>query len=59
MTIWDKEELMKAIWVKSFLLSSVVVAALLAVVLSKRIRYSDSSLNIGLVDVVLSNFVVG
>ena len=44
---------------KSFLLSTVVVVALPAVVVSNRIRFSDSSLNLDLVDVLPSNFVVG
>ena len=44
---------------KSLFLSSVVVAAVPAVVVSNRIRFSGSSLNLDLVDVLPSNFVVG
>ena len=44
---------------KSLYLASVVVAAVPAVVVSNRIKFSDSSLNLDLVDVLPSNFVVG
>ena len=47
------------IWVKSFLLTFVVVAALPAVVVSNRIGLSNFSWNLRQVDVLPSNFVVG
>ena len=47
-----------SIWVKSFFLSSVVVAALPAVVVLIRIGFSNHSSNSDLVDALPSNVVV-